>query len=417
MPRYELVEGTSSKFWEITLQGTSFTTTYGKIGSAGKSTSKSFSSEADAKKEHDKLVAEKTKKGYQLVGGEGGEVVHAKAGTAFRLSDLEQLHGAVYSDEDDEDGKGPTFMGLRRVDYDPAEGIKDPARRAWRLRVEFDDGVEGWIELLNKFVADPNAGKVKALVVGNWGEELASSRYDGGDAPVRLRDALCAASSKLTSLAALFVNDVVAEECEISWQNFTDPTPLLDAYPQLQHLRVRGDTHTFGAVRHERLRSLQLEGSNLSNGILQGLAQADLPALEHLEVWLGPAEDYAERKEMADLLPLLSGKLFPALRYLGLRDSNQADEVARTVAEAPLLERLEVLDLSLGTLGDAGAEALLASPAVARLQRLDLRHHYISPPVLERLEKLQPVKVVEARSDEDEDEFDGEIHRYVAVGE
>ena len=53
MPRYEFAEGGSNKFWEITLEGTSFKTTYGKIGAAGQTTVKSFKSEADAKKEAD----------------------------------------------------------------------------------------------------------------------------------------------------------------------------------------------------------------------------------------------------------------------------------------------------------------------------------------------------------------------------
>jgi predicted DNA-binding WGR domain protein len=68
MPRYEFSEGSSNKFWEIKLDGRSFTTTYGKIGTSGQNTLKEFKSEADAKKEYDKLIAEKVKKGYELVG-------------------------------------------------------------------------------------------------------------------------------------------------------------------------------------------------------------------------------------------------------------------------------------------------------------------------------------------------------------
>jgi DNA ligase-1 len=61
---FELIEGNSAKFWEITLGGASFITRYGKIGSGGQKTLKEFASEAQAKSEHDKLVSEKTKKGY-----------------------------------------------------------------------------------------------------------------------------------------------------------------------------------------------------------------------------------------------------------------------------------------------------------------------------------------------------------------
>ena len=71
MPRYEFSEGSSNKFWQIDLGSKSFTTTYGKIGTSGQTTVKTFKSDADAKKEYDKLVAEKVKKGYKSAGGGG----------------------------------------------------------------------------------------------------------------------------------------------------------------------------------------------------------------------------------------------------------------------------------------------------------------------------------------------------------
>jgi hypothetical protein len=86
--------------------------------------------------------------------------------------------------------------------------------------------------------------------------------------------------------------------------------------------------------------------------------------------------------------------------------------VAQAVAAAPLLERIEVLDLSLGTLGDVGAEALLASPVVKRLRRLDLHHHYISSPtIIARLANLG------LDVDLSEVQTEGDYGRYVSVGE
>jgi DNA ligase-1 len=61
---FEFVEGKSSKFWEIVVNGKEMTTRYGKIGSAGKSTTKSFKDEAAARATADKLIAEKTADGY-----------------------------------------------------------------------------------------------------------------------------------------------------------------------------------------------------------------------------------------------------------------------------------------------------------------------------------------------------------------
>ncbi len=68
MRRFEFVEGTSAKFWQVALDGASFTVTWGKIGAAGQTQTKAFASAEKARAEHDKLVAEKTKKGYVEVG-------------------------------------------------------------------------------------------------------------------------------------------------------------------------------------------------------------------------------------------------------------------------------------------------------------------------------------------------------------
>jgi DNA ligase len=65
MKRYfEFVEGTSSKFWEISTSGSDVTTRWGRIGTDGQSKTKTFKDEAAAKKEYDKLIEEKTGKGY-----------------------------------------------------------------------------------------------------------------------------------------------------------------------------------------------------------------------------------------------------------------------------------------------------------------------------------------------------------------
>jgi predicted DNA-binding WGR domain protein len=65
MPRYEFG---SSKFWEIELAAKSFTCRFGKLGANGQTTLKTFGSDAEAKAAYDKLIAEKTKKGYELAG-------------------------------------------------------------------------------------------------------------------------------------------------------------------------------------------------------------------------------------------------------------------------------------------------------------------------------------------------------------
>lgn len=62
---FEFAEGSSSKFWEIELSGNTVTTWWGRIGTTAQSKSKQFADATKAKAEYDKLVAEKTGKGYQ----------------------------------------------------------------------------------------------------------------------------------------------------------------------------------------------------------------------------------------------------------------------------------------------------------------------------------------------------------------
>ena len=59
MPTFEFRDDKSSKFWGIELRSKSFTVRYGKIGTTGQAQTKEFADEAKAKKEYDKLIAEK----------------------------------------------------------------------------------------------------------------------------------------------------------------------------------------------------------------------------------------------------------------------------------------------------------------------------------------------------------------------
>ena len=66
--RFEFVEGSSSKFWEIEVEGPRMTVCFGRVGTAGSPKDKTFASAAESEREAAKLVAEKTRKGYVEVG-------------------------------------------------------------------------------------------------------------------------------------------------------------------------------------------------------------------------------------------------------------------------------------------------------------------------------------------------------------
>jgi predicted DNA-binding WGR domain protein len=66
MKRYfEFVGGSSSKFWEISSSGTDVTVRFGKIGTNGQTQTKTLADADAATKHAEKLIAEKTAKGYQ----------------------------------------------------------------------------------------------------------------------------------------------------------------------------------------------------------------------------------------------------------------------------------------------------------------------------------------------------------------
>lgn len=66
--RFEFSEGTSNKFWEVFQDGKSVTVRFGRIGTDGQTQVKAHASEAEALKVLEKLIKEKTGKGYVEAG-------------------------------------------------------------------------------------------------------------------------------------------------------------------------------------------------------------------------------------------------------------------------------------------------------------------------------------------------------------
>ena len=329
------------------------------------------------------------------------------------------------------------FGGKPVRNYDRAEGIADPAGTLYRLTVGYDeaweepraksggwlrriftrepapepepaDPEEAWMARLKALLEDPCVRQLTGLGVGLWGV----GQNGEGCAPIV--EALVGVADRLPGLRSLFLGDITAEEYEVSWIEQSDVTPLLHAYPRLEHFGVRGGSLSLSPVAHESLKTLVVQTGGLPVEVVRAICQSDFPALEHLELWLGD-EGYGADVTVADLEPILSGRLFPNLRYLGLKNSEIQDEIAAAVADAPITRRIHVLDLSMGTLGDEGAAALLDSPAIAKLEKLDLQHHYMSDEMVGRLQGLGIQ--VDSSDAQKPSKYDDKSYRYVAVGE
>ncbi|MBN3931408.1 STM4015 family protein [Streptomyces verrucosisporus] len=301
------------------------------------------------------------------------------------------------------------------ADGGPAGTLPAAASVAWRLFYDsYDDGfpAEDFEDVWRGFLAAVDTTAVRALIIGQWGE-----CYDRDSAFIV--ELLASNADRFPALEAVFIGDLVAEEAEISWIEQADVTPVLEAYPRLREFGVRGGSGlTLRPLRHEHLRTLVFEAGGLPGSVVRAVAESDLPALSRLDLWLG-VSGYGGDATVEDLAPILTGERLPALRSLGLKNSELQDEIAAAVAGAPVVARLHTLDLSMGTLTDSGAGALLSGQPLTHLARLDLAHHYLSDAVMERLrEELGSAGVdVDLSDQEKPDEYRDEVWRYVAVSE
>lgn len=318
-------------------------------------------------------------------------------------SHLEEFHGLpvfAFPDADDTSADMPA--------------LPSPESVAWRIAVDSYEAKEQWEDAFARFLEAVDTQRVPALIVGAWNEV-----YENASDSVI--DALVAARDRLPALRGLFLADVTSEESEISWITQGDVAPLLEAFPDLEEFGVRGGNElVFPAVRHERLRRLTVETGGMPVEVVRGIAGSDLPALVELDLWLGTSE-YGGDADVADLEPFFAGTRLPSLTRLALRNSEIQDAICTALASAPVVARLEVLDVSMGVLTDDGATALLTGQPLTHLKKLDLHHHYLSEALRTRLlETLEPagVEVDADRGDADPDEDeDGDVWRFVAVGE
>lgn len=297
-----------------------------------------------------------------------------------------------------------TFAGRPVQEFDPISGISDPQGHAYALRVAYGEQVS-FGDKLAQLVADPAAGQVEALVIGTWAAEM----WEVGAAEVVA--ALQEVRAQLPRLQALFIGDITYEEAEISWIVQGNIGPLLDAFPLLEVLHTRGGQGLrFEPCRHERLRELVVQSGGLDRLTVQDIVSAELPNLEHLEIWFG-SQYYGSTSSVEDVAPLLTGERFPHLRYLGLRNCEYADELAAALATAPILKQINYLDISMGTLSDEGMLALFDGLIYTLLETLDLSENFLSSEMVRRLKDI-PFNVLARDQKDDEDEY-----RYVSVGE
>jgi hypothetical protein len=144
-----------------------------------------------------------------------------------------------------------------------------------------------------------------------------------------------------------------------------------------QDWRDEGETFSVDGLALPELETLVIETCAMTKHRLLGVMNAKLPKLTTLELWFGGVERDADANAKG-LARLLSGKAFPAVTKLALKNHELAADLIPMLATSPLAAQLETLDLSMSTL-DATTAPLLAEIAdrFPKLKTLDVSDNFL----------------------------------------
>ncbi len=434
--RFEFKEDGSAKFWEIELEEESFTARWGKIGTAGQEKTQDFDSKKDARIAADKLIAEKVKKGYQEVGGGGGGGASLQWNPEFEATILKNPDDAkgylVYADWLQSNGnplgelvalqnaKTPnpkaekalikehlgTLFGEDAVEA--GEDLKLTWKNGFVDSIWIGGGYETHGDLagaLDQILASPAARFVRSITVGLL-------NYDDGEPTAQ--DFINTVVKRAPKLLSRFeaADFEYPDQTEMSWAHTGDVKKLWAAVPSLREVVLRGGgTLDFGTIDAPELTSFTVETGGLPPKSLKAITSAKWPKLETLKVWLGQ-ENYGFESDVKDLQPIFDAKGLGNLRHLGLMNAEIVEEIVPALAKAKVLKQLETLDLSMGTLSEAGAKAFVDhAGAFKHLKKINLADNILVAAELKQLKALG-LNFEFGKQREFEPEY-----RYSAVGE
>ncbi len=427
MRSFEYRDAKSAKFWNIDLQGSSFTVVYGKIGTAGQSQAKTFPTAEKAQAEHDKLVREKTGKGYLEVGAGAAPLSDDKVLELALFDDPGDLAAhAAYADLLSEKGdpRGE-FIQTQLALEDPSRPAAERKKLQTREAKLLAEHGRAWLGPLAEFLLDQQGtneytpknafqfargwldhvhvgtltvpfaralGKATQLRLVNdlvieaeqYAED-AEADDDDGDTPEGEHPAFAtlSQSGQFMNLRKLRLGEAsegeYAGSCHIG---LSDIVALLKHMPKLEdaQLLIHGvDVKALFSMKTlPHLRVLRLYHTQAVP--LEVLAKNPAFAnLEELYVYphaLEPGDEpYINLKGVA---ALLNSPHLTKLTHLELRANSMGDEGIDALIASGRLKQLEHLDLMHGCVTDKGAIKLAACPDVKHLKHLDLSYNMLT---------------------------------------
>jgi uncharacterized protein (TIGR02996 family) len=434
MRQFTFSDAKSHKFWNIELQGNSFTVTYGRQGTAGQTQTKKFPDAAKAQKEHDKLIKEKLGKGYVEAGGAPA----APAGGGMR----EALEEALVADPDD------LANHMAYADWLAEQG--DPRGEFIQVQLALEDEKKSAAErkklqkreqdLLKKHQREWLGELARFFLDGGDSEEEDEEHIEDADIEVKFRFArgwldtvqvemfttnfirtlAKAPQIRLLRRLELMEDHMEDPERDEPGDDITEGTdnpalyPLLRS-PYLGNVRVLQlgqqeeqngpntyyNCHTSGEAavglvkRMPRLEELYLLAHAVDTAQLFGLKtlgklrvlqvyhnhhyplaklakNPSFGGLTHLLCHPHGLDDADPYIRLPELKAVVNSKALKSLTRLQLRLTDVGDKGCQEVVTSGVLKRLKVLDLRGGVITDAGARTLAACPDLRNLELLNL---------------------------------------------
>ncbi|HEY7423027.1 MAG TPA: WGR domain-containing protein [Gemmataceae bacterium] len=422
----------SHKFWNIELQGDSFTVTYGRQGTAGQTQTKKFASAAAAQKEHDKLIKEKLAKGYI----ETTPTAKPKASLREALEDAlvanpdDLAAHMAYADylQEQGDPRGEYIqvqLALEDPSRSPAERKELQKREAklfkqhgrewlgdlapylldqmgakkrdWgnpTYQFQFRRGWLGSLELRNYGVTftrvlarAPQIRLLQRLILNEDTFETADEYEPGDDIP----DEDVSHPSLHALLRSPFLGNVCIFQfgeqvdddgrffnCHMWGETLIHFVKLMPRLEELYVLSQGVDTdQLFSLKTLNKLRILQVY--HMDDYPLQQLAKnPSLSNLTHLLIHPHCIREGEAYLCLPQVRAVLRSTTLKSLTHLRLRLCDMGDEGAEEIVASGILKRLKLLDLRNGRITDGGARLLADCPDLRTLELLNLNRNCLT---------------------------------------
>lgn len=230
-------------------------------------------------------------------------------------------------------------------------------------------------------VAKPNDPKTpKALVIGPEGMQ-SDEANDAVRCLIECRD-------ELRFLEGLYLGAL--EFRHFHENEVIDIAELLQSFPNLRifglHVGYGGwkeEPFVLNRAQNAKLETLLYQSHHDAREFAENLGLCVFPNLREMVLRVQSGYEAGDA-----YLRALFASRFPALTDLVMEFSFDADDIAISLSNSPLLDQLETLDLSGGWLTDDGVNSLLDKAGTSNLKKLTIDGHYASAEAVSKLGSL-----------------------------